>query len=308
MREMLRRAVERGNRRLKRTLAICGIVIAATAGFGLWRIHVLKQEKTAIDARINALEVKLAQPFQNDAEADRMITQLESYQDQAQAIEGVPLYRLGGQGQEPFVALEIRLLLHEFGADSYSVPPEFVQQVSSYLKDYEGPDRANMIRALGEASEKMARMREIFLENHLPPDLAYMTLVESGLDDHKASSAGAAGLWQFTPATAEAFGLEVHDGTDERLSIDKETRAACKYMRSLILDFGAGSSVMLALAAYNSGPSTVKKAIDSVKDPIKQRNFWYLYRIHALPLETREYVPRVIAAMIIGRHPERFGF
>jgi membrane-bound lytic murein transglycosylase D len=65
---------------------------------------------------------------------------------------------------------------------------------------------------------------------------------------------------------------------------------------------------MLALAAYNLGPSKVKQAIRRVEDPIKQRNFWYLYHVRALPSETREYVPKVIAAMIIGRQPKRYGF
>jgi len=89
----------------------------------------------------------------------------------------------------------------------------------------------------------------------------------------------------------------------------KSTRAACKYLRELILDFGAGSSVMLALAAYDSGTAKVKQAVArTVRDPIQQRNFWYLYRRRALPLETREYVPKVFAAMLIGRNPHRFGF
>jgi membrane-bound lytic murein transglycosylase D len=66
---------------------------------------------------------------------------------------------------------------------------------------------------------------------------------------------------------------------------------------------------MLALAAYDLGPTKVKQAIiATVHDPIKQRNFWYLYRVNALPKETREYVPKVVAAMIIGRNPQHFGF
>ena len=114
--------------------------------------------------------------------------------------------------------------------------------------------------------------------------------------------------WQFTPATARALGLRVGGGVDERLDLHKSTRAGCRYLRNLILDFGAGSSVMLALAAYNLGPTRVKQAIAKVDDPIKQRNFWYLYRVRALPAETREYVPKVFAAIIIGRNPDKFGF
>ena len=122
------------------------------------------------------------------------------------------------------------------------------------------------------------------------------------------SSAGAAGPWQFVPATARAYGLTVNDQVDERFDIRKSTAAACKYIRYLILDFGTGSSVMLALAAYNFGPARIKRVIRRVEDPIRQRSFWYLYRSKALPRETREYIPRIVAAILIGRNPDRFGF
>jgi membrane-bound lytic murein transglycosylase D len=166
-----------------------------------------------------------------------------------------------------------------------------------------------MARALGEARPALNRMRRVFQEHNLPPDLAYMALAESALRNHGVSAAGAAGMWQFTAATARGYGLKVGDGTDERLDPVKSTRAASRYVRELIIEFGAGSSVMLAIAAYNVGPGRVKGAIYKlVNDPIRQRNFWYLYRRRALPEETRQYVPKVIAAMIIGRNPERFGF
>jgi len=151
-------------------------------------------------------------------------------------------------------------------------------------------------------------MQRILQEAHLPPDLAYMAVVESAVTNGQTSAAGAAGVWQFTAPTARAFGLTVNRDLDERLDLRKSTLAACKVLRELILDFGAGSSVMLALAAYNSGSTKVKQVIRKVPDPIKQRSFWYLYRVNALPAETREYVPKVIAAMIIARDPGQFGF
>jgi membrane-bound lytic murein transglycosylase D len=209
---------------------------------------------------------------------------------------------------EEAIKNEIRALMAEFGAETYSIPPEFLTNVKRFLQQYEGPDRPHMARALGEANQEMKTMRQIFQQNNLPPDLAYIVLVESALAGDSASPAGAVGLWQFTPATAKAYGLKVGGGVDERRDTAKSTRAACKYIRELILEFGAGSSVMLALAAYNLGPSKVRAAVHKVNDPIKQRSFWYLYRVRAVPPETRQYVPKVIAAMIIGRHPERHGF
>jgi membrane-bound lytic murein transglycosylase D len=135
-----------------------------------------------------------------------------------------------------------------------------------------------------------------------------MVLVESAFLKGSTSPAGAAGPWQFTADTARQYGMRVTDKVDERFDLRKSTKGASRYIRELILDFGTGSSVMLALAAYNLGPGRVKRAIRKIDDPIKQRNFWYLYRVRALPIETRQYVPKIVAGMIIGRNAARFGF
>jgi membrane-bound lytic murein transglycosylase D len=202
----------------------------------------------------------------------------------------------------------IRGILTEFGSEVYSVPPEFSERVDHYIQQYQGPDRPLIARSLSSAAGRISRMRQIMDEEHLPGDLAYLTVVESALGDGE-SAMGAAGPWQFTPATARAYGLRVAEGVDERTDVTKATHAACHLLRQLILEFGSGSSTMLALAAYNSGTAKVKQAVQkAVQDPIKQRNFWYLYHVHALPPETREYVPKVIAAVIIGRNPGLFGF
>jgi membrane-bound lytic murein transglycosylase D len=135
--------------------------------------------------------------------------------------------------------------------------------------------------------------------------------VESAVTSNQTSAAGAAGPWQLMAPTARAFGLRVDGKVDERKDLLKSTQASSRILRSLILDFGTGSSVMLALAAYNLGPARVKQAVvKTVRDPIKQRNFWYLYRTRALPAETREYVPKVcglIGGIVIGRDPTHFG-
>jgi membrane-bound lytic murein transglycosylase D len=160
---------------------------------------------------------------------------------------------------------------------------------------------------LGRTAE-VELMRGILADQKLPADLVYIVLVESAFRAGSTSAAGAVGPWQFTAPTARAYGLRVDETADERNDLRKSTTAAAKYIRDLILEFGAGSNVMLALAAYNVGPSRVKRAVQRVDDPIKQRNFWYLYRVRALPAETREYVPKIVAGIIIGRHRERFGF
>jgi soluble lytic murein transglycosylase-like protein len=306
MREMLDAALQRTGRKFKAIIAGLVCALVATSVYGFWRIQGLKGEKRQIDGQIAQIEATLVRAKGN--EADQLIDELNEKSGQAVALQSTLLYRVGAFEHEEFIEREIRALLKEFGAETYSVPPEFRDEVKRFIEQYQGLDRSHMERALGAARKSIAAMRGIFTQNNLPPDLAYIVLVESALAGNSESSAGAVGLWQFTPVTARAYGLKVGDDLDERLNTAKSTQAACRYFRDLILDFGSGSSVMLALAAYNLGPSRVKTAVRHVDDPIKQRNFWYLYRVRAIPPETREYVPKVIAAMIIARHPERYGF
>jgi soluble lytic murein transglycosylase-like protein len=308
MRQTLEKAVHRTRRKFVKAIAALAAALLIVTGIGIWKITSLKLEKQRIDAAIRDIEGKLRQANQNATEANELYDRLNDYEDQARDLEKTFLYRVSIRKKADPLEQQIKGLLAEFGAETYTVPPEFLEQVKRFIQQYQGPDRPHILNGLGRARKQIDTVRNIFEEEHLPPNLAYMAIVESSLSTESSSSAGAAGLWQFTSGTAKAYGLKVQNGVDERLDVRKSTRAACHYIRELILDFGAGSSVMLALAAYNVGPSKVKQAIRRVTDPIKQRNFWYLYRVRALPEETRQYVPKVIAVMIIARNPEQFGF
>ena len=306
MRDALDKALRRTGRRSRVAIIGLGCLLAAVSAGAAWRITELSQEKRTIDQKIDTVEAQLAKA-QNRGEADRLIDELDTYEDEGEQLQRHLLYRLGGQ-EGDFVTNEIRRLMAEFGSEVYSVPPEFTERAHFYIQQYQGPNHPLMERALGDAASQVGVMRRVLVENHLPADLAYVPLVESALADAE-SPAGAAGIWQFTPVTARAYGLKINNQVDERSDVLKSTRAACRYLRELILDFGSGSSVMLALAAYDLGPTKVRQAIlKNVQDPIKQRNFWYLYRTRSLPPETREYVPKVMAAIIIGRNPQHFGF
>lgn len=309
MRDALDRVLRRSNRRLRVTIYVLAGTLVVTTSYGAWRIRELKGEKTSIDRQIRDIETRLEKTEATPEEADRLIAQLTSYQQRAESLERNLLYRIGVRDPEVFLTHELRTVMAELGAEVYSVPPEFIERVNHHIQQYQGPDRPLIERVFSAGQTKVATMRRMLEQEKLPPDLAYVALVESALAERQASAAGAAGLWQFTPPTARAYGLRVDGQVDERHDLVKSTRAGCRYLRELILDFGSGSSVMLALAAYNLGPTRVKQAVmRSVQDPIKQRNFWYLYRVRALPPETREYVPKVFAAIILGRNPQRFGF
>ena len=309
MRDALNHALRRSSRRFRLAIYLLVAALVLTSSYGFWRIRQLKREKTSIDRQIQEIETRLEKTEPTPEEADRLIAQLSGYQKRAESLESNLLYRIGVHDSEVFLTHEIRKVMAEFGAEGYSVPPEFIERVRHHIQQYQGPDRPLIKRTLDQARGQVDTMRQMLGEQKLPPDLAYVALVESALSSHQASAAGAAGPWQLTPATARALGLRVDGKVDERYDLKKSTRAGCHYLRQLILDFGSGSSVMLALAAYNLGPTRVRQAVQkTVQDPIKQRNFWYLYRARALPSETREYVPKVFAAIILGRNPQRFGF
>ena len=309
MRDALHTVMRRTGRRSRRTIAALAAVLLLVSAGAAWKIVTLDRDRRALDRRIADIEARLQKNDGSYAEADRLVTQLDQYEDQLEQLERNPLYRIGGRANQDLLVQDIRSLMAEFGAEVYSIPPEFAERVTHYIEQYQGPDRPLMAKALGQATPQVGTMRSLLEAERLPPDLAYIPLVESALDGEQSSAAGAAGPWQFTPATAKAYGLRVDKTVDERMDLKKATRAGCGYLRNLILDFGSGSSVMLALAAYNLGPTKVKQAIaKTVQDPIKQRSFWYLYRVKALPAETREYVPKVVAAIVIGRNPRRFGF
>ena len=309
MREMLDKALHRSSRKFKITIGALLLALLSVSAYAAWTIQNLKKEKKQIDVQINQVESELQSAGDDPKRVDELLEKLNGYQQRAVSMQKTLLYRLGVRSEEEdFVESEIKALLKEFGAEEYSVPKEFIEQVRHFIRQYQERDRANIERALGRSRQELETVQRQLEGDNLPPDLAYMVLVESAFIGGSSSAAGAAGLWQFTPTTARAYGLKVSSDVDERLDTRKATAAAGRYIRELILDFGSGSSVMLALAAYNSGPGKVKRAVRTVADPIKQRDFWYLYRTKALPAETREYIPKTIAVVIIGRHPQRFGF
>ncbi|UYM15813.1 lytic transglycosylase [Endozoicomonas euniceicola] len=137
-------------------------------------------------------------------------------------------------------------------------------------------------------------------ERGVPLELALMPVVESAYDPFAYSHAGASGLWQFMPATGADYGLEQNWWYDGRRDVVAATRAALDYMARLHKSFGDWE---LALAAFNSGPGRVQRAINKNRKQGKPTTFWHL----GLPRETTAYVPKLIALGKIVRNPEKYG-
>lgn len=140
-------------------------------------------------------------------------------------------------------------------------------------------------------------IEEILEEEGLPRELVFLSMIESGLQPSVRSRASAVGYWQFIRSTARNRGLAVNDWVDERRDLLKSTRAACRHLQMLHGMFGRWS---LALAAYNAGEYRIQRAIGLQGDP----DYWHL----RLPRETRDYVPKFIAAARVGSDPEKYGF
>ena len=137
----------------------------------------------------------------------------------------------------------------------------------------------------------------ILKANGIPDDFKYLMVIESNLNNVARSPAGAAGLWQFMPATAREFGLEVNDNVDERYNIEKATVAACKYFKQAYAKYGDWMAVS---AAYNAGQARISSQLE------KQ------LASHAMDLwlveETSRYMFRLLAAKEIFSNPQRYGF
>ena len=179
---------------------------------------------------------------------------------------------------------------------SFQMSP-MVQQFVNY---YRGRGRATMETGLYRSGMFMRMARRIFREEGVPENVAWLAQVESAWKPSALSWAAASGLWQFIPGTGARFGLRRTAYVDERNSFEEATRASAKYLKFLANRYGGNWE--LAMAAYNSGEGNVDRAIRRAG----VANFWIAYPY--LPQETRNYVPNILATILIANSPNQYGF
>ena len=173
--------------------------------------------------------------------------------------------------------------------------------VMTWISYFKGRGRKHMRRYLERSSKYFPMMKKVLREQGLPESLVYVPLIESGLSSSAHSFASAVGYWQFIRSTGKRYGLKINSYVDERRDPVLSTRAAAQYFKALYNLFG---DWYLALAAYNTGENRVKRAVMRYGT----RNFWKLAKRRRLHKETRNYVPKFLAAMIIAKNPARYGF
>jgi membrane-bound lytic murein transglycosylase D len=183
-------------------------------------------------------------------------------------------------------------------------------RVQYYLDFFHGRGRERMAIWLNRLPRYEAIIRERLQREGLPGDLVYLALIESGFSNTATSRAKAVGMWQFMKATGKGYGLRIDSWVDERRDPMRATDAAVKHLRDLNRRF---NSLYLAAAAYNAGSGKVSRGLGRLPDDESEginsdATFFRLYDTKLLKRETKDYVPKLIAAALIAKQPHRYGF
>ena len=180
-----------------------------------------------------------------------------------------------------------------------TVPLNFNERVKAFVDYFTLRDREYTKGVIEKKELYFPIFEETLAKHGLPDELKYLSIVESGLRANAISRVGAGGLWQFMPSTGKMYGLKQSWYIDERMNPYEATEAACKYLKQLHRMFGDWE---LALAAYNTGPGNVRKAIRRSG----KKKFWDIYRY--LPRETRSYLPQFVAVLYTFNHLDDHNF
>ncbi|HKS26949.1 MAG TPA: lytic transglycosylase domain-containing protein, partial [Pyrinomonadaceae bacterium] len=172
--------------------------------------------------------------------------------------------------------------------------------IQGFINYYQGRGRVTMETGMRRSGQFMQMARKIFREEGVPEDIVWLGQVESGWRAKAYSSAAASGLWQFIPSTGRNFGLRQTAWVDERNGFEKATRASAKYLKFLANRYNGNWE--LAIAAYNTGEGNIDRAIQRAG----RADFWTIYPYIAQ--ETRNYVPNILATILITKDPKRYGF
>lgn len=183
----------------------------------------------------------------------------------------------------------------------FDLPITINSRVEHWIDYFTGRGRKHFTRYLERSEFFIPYIAPLLRQNGMPEDLVYLAMIESGFNNFARSHAKAVGPWQFISATGKRYGLMVNWWVDERRDIRKSTLAAVGYLRELYNMFGAWE---LAAASYNAGEGKIARGVRRYGT----KDFWVLSKQRFLRPETRDYVPKIIAAALIAKNREQFGF
>lgn len=201
-----------------------------------------------------------------------------------------------GMGEEFFATASLEVEKGKEGAFSGITRP-----IDKFIHYFQNRGREKFELYLSRSGKYVGMMQKILTRYGLPEDLVYVALIESGFSPKAYSVARAAGPWQFISGTGRRYGLRIDWWADERRDPEKSTHAAASYLRDL---YGMFESWPLATAAYNAGEGKIQKAVARYKSD----DFSELIRHRYLKQETKDYVPKMLAALTIAKDPDKYGF
>ena len=276
----------------------------------------LKQAKEEFDGAIDAL-LETGETHPKNARLERELRELvarvhaleltalrdgDGFTDQKQekaAIDDLKNIETFPAPVDPNLRKELEAGIRD---GSHDLPIEINDRVLSFLNYYQnGRGRGTIEVGLERIGKYRPMIESILKQEGVPLDLVYLAQAESAFLPRATSRAKAKGMWQFIPSRGREYGLRQTWWIDERSDSENATRAAARYLKDLYEEF---NDWYLAMAAYNAGPGRVARAMQRTGAD----NFWTLANKRALPRETINYVPTILALTIIGSNPEKYGF
>lgn len=218
---------------------------------------------------------------------------------ESQGDDGATLFTLEELKDGTSALADLALPDDEPAAD---VPLALNDKVNYFITFFQTKGRATYARWLSRSTRYLPMMKEILRKEGLPDELVYVAMIESGFQLNARSWANAVGPWQFMSATGRRYSLRIDQWVDERKDPVKATMAAAMYLKDLYGMFN--NDWYLAAAGYNAGENKIFRAIDKYDT----NDFWELSKGSYLKRETKEYVPKLLAAAIIAKDPAKYGF
>lgn len=197
---------------------------------------------------------------------------------------------------------EFELKIPDYDLPKSDIPLTINSKVEYFLNVFQTTGRIWFGKWLSRSERYIPMMKEVLRKKSLPEDLVYLAMIESGFSPHAYSPANAVGPWQFIAGTGKRYALRIDQWVDERRDPLKSTVAAAMYLKELYRLFN--NNWYLAAAGYNAGENKILRAIDMYDS----NDFWELAEGSYLKRETKDYVPKLLAAAIVAKNPEKYGF
>lgn len=297
---------------VKLSLVFAGILSLVIIAFVIQTIRLGRGLKTqeALLSDIHVLEAQIDHSNESLQQREADVARLRKIEQKLLSQAGSTAENL--QERDPLTR-EIQKALTEFGKPNYTVPLGFRNQVQAQIQPMlSGLGRTNIEKTFINKLSYQSLIERLLVQEGLPRAFIYLAMHESMLDPNALSSARARGIWQFVPSTARDYGLRVpadwellSPSADERTNPELSTRAAVRHIKRLIAELG---DIPLAIVAYNAGQGKLRSVLAQLSDPIHQRDFWFVYRMGILSQEASEYLPKIVATMIVDQNRRQYGF